>query len=56
MKTCSKDCGAMATIVDADHFCYVCGAPLREIAACACGRELGSANKFCPRCGKAVER
>jgi hypothetical protein len=40
-------------IVRATRFCQSCGADFGRMV-CSCGRELGSGNRFCDRCGRKV--
>jgi hypothetical protein len=40
-------------IVRATRFCQSCGADFGKVV-CSCGRELGSGNRFCDRCGRKV--
>jgi predicted MFS family arabinose efflux permease len=40
-------------IVRATRFCQSCGADFGRVV-CSCGRELGSGNRFCDRCGRKV--
>lgn len=54
MRCCPNRCTSQTSA--ADKFCYKCGSALVEGIVCECGRELGMYDRFCPTCGKPVER
>ena len=37
-----------------ESYCWFCVKRLEPVYACACGRPLGAADRYCPKCGKAV--
>jgi len=53
-KMCPK-CGTTLAIAG-QAFCYKDGTRLIERPTCTCGNELHPADKYCPVCGKQVEK
>ena len=51
MKQCAN-CLQVGGIHDEDNYCWKCGARLRWVTPCVCGKEVSGLDKFCPNCGK----
>ena len=54
MKICPKCKDTSCT--DTDNFCYRDGTPLEPLPVHPCGNALTPHDKFCPRCGEAIEQ
>lgn len=39
-----------------EKYCYMCGTEMVPGPECTCGNPLSNCDKFCPMCGKQVER